>query len=546
MPDSLSGKYRFWRYRIFALTWIAYGAFYLCRKNFSIAMPLLTRDLGYTKGDFADILFFYSLFYALGQFYSGFLADRLGPRFVVGAGLLLSAFANLVMGISSAFIVLAVLLCVNGAAQSTGWSGTVKNMTPWFRPRERGVVMAWWSTCYVVGGIVATAFATYLVTHPLFFRAEDVRDPTRLAVELKKAADPLSRRLKESFSEETKRLLSEYREGTEPAPALREALARELNEVIKGPFLYDEKLFAHVRLTEATRKALERIRKGGEKVEGKDLLRFNKTFLLEAYPGTLAVGWRKGFWGPALVVIFLALLYVAFVRNKPTDVGLEPIEAEPEKKSGEAEDENASAESPLRVLSNPIVWLIGGMYFCTKMGRYALLFWLPLYMTQHLGYNEAEAGYTSTLYEVFGFAGVIAAGYVSDKLFRGRRMPVGALGMWALAAVCLLHPSLAASSRLGNMIGISLMGFFTYGPDSLMSGAAAMDVGSQKAAGLAAGIINGCGSLGQMLSGFLVAGISTAFGWDTLFFFLAVPAVLGGILVAFRWNWLPPSEKDES
>ena len=54
------------------------------------------------------------------------------------------------------------LIAVNGYGQSTGWSGLIKNMTPWFRANERGIVMSWWSTCYVIGAFLATIFATYV------------------------------------------------------------------------------------------------------------------------------------------------------------------------------------------------------------------------------------------------------------------------------------------------------------------------------------------------------------------------------------------------
>ena len=122
-------------------------------------------------------------------------------------------------------------------------------------------------------------------------------------------------------------------------------------------------------------------------------------------------------------------------------------------------------------------------------------------------------------------------------------MPVGALGMWGLAIACFFHPQLAAWSHLGNAIGISLMGFFTYGPDALMSGAAAIDAGSPKAAGLAAGVINGVGSLGQMIAGLVVAYITIQFGWDTLFYFFVVIALIAGCLLAIRWNWVPEAHK---
>ena len=59
------------------------------------------------------------------------------------------------------------LACLNGLGQSTGWSGLVKMMGNWFSGNQRGIVMAWWSTNYVLGGFLATAFATWAVAQSM-------------------------------------------------------------------------------------------------------------------------------------------------------------------------------------------------------------------------------------------------------------------------------------------------------------------------------------------------------------------------------------------
>jgi len=548
MAIELTTEYRFWRCRIFALSWLAYGGFYLCRKNFSIAMPLLNRDLGFTKDNFAMALFFYSLFYALGQFYNGFLSDRFGPRLVVGVGLFLSVLANIFLGFGATLAVFVFLLSVNGTGQSTGWSGTVKNMAPWFRRAERGVVMSWWSTCYVVGAVAATSLATFVVTRPLLLQASDLKDPSGLAIQLRADRDSLSKHLRQQFSSETLRLLDKY-EGTGPvAEPLHQAMVKELNAAIQGPWLYSEQNFAGVGLSERTSKNIENLldktpEEREKELEGGNLISLNKVLLQEAYPHTFNLRWRRSFWVPSALLALIALCFVLFTRNKPTDVGLCEIAEDESPQKTDAGSGPSAKEIIALVLRNPVIWLISLMYFFTKMGRYAIFFWLPLYMVEHLGYSLAEAGYTSILYETAGFAGIVAAGYVSDKIFQARRMPVGALGMWGLAITCLFQPQLAAWSHLGNAIGISFIGFFTYGPDALMSGAAAIDTGSPKAAGFAAGIINGVGSLGQMISGFIVAYIARALGWDSLFYFFVLIAAVAGCLLAIKWNWVPEAHK---
>jgi sugar phosphate permease len=556
MAIILNRKYQSWRRRIFILSWLAYGGFYLCRKNFSIAMPLLDQDLGFTKDNFATMLFFYSLFYALGQFYNGFLSDKFGPRLIVGIGLFLSVLANILMGLGGALLVFGLLLCINGTGQSTGWSGTVKNMAPWFRREERGVVMSWWSTCYVVGAVAATSLATFVVTRPILFQMSDLKDPSGLTIQLQDGHNPLSKFLRSQFSSESLDLLENYHEPGPVSEPLHQALLKELNTVIQSHWLYSEQNFAGIHLNERTKTNIENLLKKTpdereKELKGKHLISMNKVLLQESYPHKFKLRWRRSFWVPSALLVLIALCFVFFTRNKPSDVGLPEIaedgssDSQPSQKARNVSD-LSSKEILALVLRNPVIWLISLMYFFTKMGRYAIFFWLPLYMVEHLGYGLAEAGYTSILYEAVGFVGIVTAGYVSDKLFQARRMPVGALGMWGLAITCFFQPQLAAWSHLGNAIGISLIGFFTYGPDALMSGAAAIDTGSPKAAGLAAGIINGIGSLGQMVSGFIVAYIANQFGWDSLFYFFVAIAALAGCLLAIKWNWVPEEYKKAS
>lgn len=156
------------RARLFALSWLAYAGLYLGRKNFSVAMPRLQSEGGLDKFQLANLLFIYSLFYTLGQFVMGPLADRFGPRRVVSAGLLLAAAANIAMGLAPFYSALFLLGMLNGLGQSAGWPGLVKMMAAWFRPEERGVVMAWWTTNYVLGGFLATILASWLLKFPLF------------------------------------------------------------------------------------------------------------------------------------------------------------------------------------------------------------------------------------------------------------------------------------------------------------------------------------------------------------------------------------------
>jgi sugar phosphate permease len=148
-------KIRFW-----CATWTAYVAFYFCRRNISVILPIFQREHLYTPYQGAHLVLAFSIAYCIGQFVMGALSDRFGGRRVVLAGMTTSASMTAIMGFSNHYGMLVTCQLVNGAAQATGWAGLMKMMKQ-YPMQKSGVLMGWWSTNYVVGGFVATLLATY-------------------------------------------------------------------------------------------------------------------------------------------------------------------------------------------------------------------------------------------------------------------------------------------------------------------------------------------------------------------------------------------------
>jgi sugar phosphate permease len=69
-----------------------------------------------------------------------------------------------------------------------------------------------------------------------------------------------------------------------------------------------------------------------------------------------------------------------------------------------------------------------------------------------------------------------------------------------------------------------------------MSATASVDAVSPEQAARAVGIVNGIGSLGQLISAYVVAIIVSRFGWDQLFVFFVVCSLAAGGLLTLRWN----------
>ena len=159
-------------------------------------------------------------------------------------------------------------------------------------------------------------------------------------------------------------------------------------------------------------------------------------------------------------------------------------------------------------LSGPPKWtrdlitnvvLIGVFYFFVKFIRYALWSWAPFLLETQYNLKGDAAGYLSTVFDVGGAFGVVLIGWLSDRFFGSKRTPVAFLFILLMVASCLLLYTAGTTSLTWFGISIGLIGFSLYGPDALMSGAAAIDVGDRRTATMAAGIINGMGSVGSVV-----------------------------------------------
>ncbi len=124
---------------------------------------------------------------------------------------------------------------------------------------------------------------------------------------------------------------------------------------------------------------------------------------------------------------------------------------------------------------------------------------IPNFLSNSFGLKDDSAGYLSTVFSLAGFGGVLVAGFVSDRLFAGKRSFLCFLMMILMTLSFVLMATLGSTSLLFFTISMGLTGFMLYGPDSLLSGVGAIDVGGQKGALTAAGIINGMGSLGPVV-----------------------------------------------
>jgi OPA family glycerol-3-phosphate transporter-like MFS transporter len=222
------------------------------------------------------------------------------------------------------------------------------------------------------------------------------------------------------------------------------------------------------------------------------------------------------------------ILFFLFQRDRPSDVGQSDLveEVEIEVTADEAEQyADDSGPMPRKVLMS-IIWM-GSVYFVFKFLRYALDSWSPLALVELFDLSEANAGYISTAFDWVGFVGVLFAGWASDKFFKGRRTQV-ILGMTVGMLLAFMFLGFFGTQSVWMFgIGLSLCGFMLMGPDSLLSGVGAIDVGGRRRAVMAAGIINGLGSIGPVFQEELIGYLLDHHGYDSVFITLVIASAVG-------------------
>lgn len=252
--------------------------------------------------------------------------------------------------------------------------------------------------------------------------------------------------------------------------------------------------------------------------------------------------WRVAFLAGAASLAVVLVLFLIFQRNSPKDVGLE----EHAQHTADAAEETAAPEAPAartglalyrETLRDRMVLTLGIAYFLLKPARYAILLWGPVIVSRRL--PEIDKVGATLIPIAFGVAGVLApilVGWLSDRIFQSRRVPACVIALGVLTAALALFMPLTAAGSVYVMIAVlAVIGLSVYAADAMISCVAAVDFGSAKGAGTAAGLVNGCGSIGAILGGLLPGFLSGG----VLFTGFAGAALLAGLLMLPHWNRLP-------
>lgn len=165
-----------------------------------------------------------------------------------------------------------------------------------------------------------------------------------------------------------------------------------------------------------------------------------------------------------------------------------------------------------KLLANRMLWCAYIGQYCTIALSYFFITWFPIYLVQARGMDILHAGFATVAPALFGFAGGISGGYISDYLIRigwsvswARKTPY-IVGM--LMATTLVFAAVTSS----NFLVVALMSLAFYGK-GIAAGAGTWaivsDTAPREAVGLAGAIFNCIGNIAGIVTpiifGYIVA-----------------------------------------
>lgn len=256
-----------------------------------------------------------------------------------------------------------------------------------------------------------------------------------------------------------------------------------------------------------------------------------------AYYGLLNFGgdWHAVFYVPAVAAIFVALFAYFTVRDTPQSVGLPPVEEykndyPPDYNAKKDEQEFSAKEIFFQyVFNNKLLWYIAFANVFVYLIRYGILNWSPTYLKEVKQFTIDKSSWAYAFYEFAGIPGTLLCGWVSDKVFGGRRGLTGVVFMLLTTLAVVVYWLNPAGNPNIDMAMLITIGFLIYGPVMLI-GLHALELVPKKAAGTAAGFTGMFGYIGgTAIASPIIGYLSDHYGWNAVFILM----VAGGTLAIF-------------
>lgn len=255
-----------------------------------------------------------------------------------------------------------------------------------------------------------------------------------------------------------------------------------------------------------------------------------------------AAGWQWGFIAAAAAGVIGTIIAILFICDTPESAGLPSVQ----ELSGEAMremDKKPTKELQKWVFKHPGIWVIALSTAFIYITQHAVSDWGVLFLQKKKDFSIERATQIIGLAEFFGVIGNLAAGWLSDVVFKGNRSrPVVIAGVLTLLSLCAFL--FLGGGFWGNILFVAVFSMAFSVVFCIVAGLMALDFVPRKATGAALGIVGissyAAAGAQSIASGYLIQGFEAGGTYNFLpvSIFWTVSCLIAFVLPVIGWKYL--------
>ena len=152
------------RWVVVTLVAIATVVNYIDRNALAVMWPGMSEDLGLDKADYANIVSFFMIGYAIGQSVFGKIFDAIGTRLAFVLSIVVWSLAIMAHAVVRTFSGLSVVRFVLGVGEAGNWPGATKANAEWFPIKERALAQGIFNSGASLGAVISAPVIALLYT----------------------------------------------------------------------------------------------------------------------------------------------------------------------------------------------------------------------------------------------------------------------------------------------------------------------------------------------------------------------------------------------
>jgi ACS family hexuronate transporter-like MFS transporter len=154
------GRYR---WVVVAMLFAATAINYIDRQMIGVLKPTLQGEFGWTETDFATIIFWFQVAYAIGYIGFGRVVDVVGARLGYTVAIIIWTISHMAHGLATSVTTFAMARFGLGVGESGNFPAGIKAVTDWFPQKERAYAIGLFNAGANVGAIITPLLVPFLV-----------------------------------------------------------------------------------------------------------------------------------------------------------------------------------------------------------------------------------------------------------------------------------------------------------------------------------------------------------------------------------------------